>query len=850
MQNEAPFSGRKNNYGEEKNLQNLVHEILHDIAHFLPSQAPLKDFIHHNSLHAFQHLPFHDALESAVRFFGYKCYMTIDEYRQLYAFRQINMAVFDDVLYRCVGAQDYETWTKKLLYEPIEDRPESVTGSYRKVIQNQLHVNLEKHVHPLLFRIAGAFLDQGVAVMKFPVNNEMGLLQNIFELEQTSVVSFFRSGEVKRMLKNPISLEDLVLKMCGCEEMIRPYLFDQQFAHPGWSGMISVLEHNPGHLYESRKVSLADFVYLELLLELDVLNMKFGEGKWKPVYLPDYAVYNKPEGLMKHRMERFKVLALWQEIYELSYYDEVISGIRLFQNEATATDAAADVQFQAVFCIDDRECSFRRHIDRVEPRAQTFATAGFFNVPFYYRAAGAQHLSKSCPAPQNPSFIICEEESVRSKIKAKHLSGTTHGALGGLFATNTAGFTAGIKLVKNLFSPVESEVSVSSFRHMMPDSTLTILHQGKFEGERQIGFTYQQMAACIEGLLKGIGLNKGFAPLVYLVGHGASSINNTYYAGYDCGACSGRPGSVNARVAASMANTIEVREILRDRAVNIPDTTWFVGGLHDTTRDDIRFYDENLIPDNLKGLHATNKMKLQTALRFNAAERSRRFAGVSQKESLAFKHKKMEQRAFSLFEPRPEWNHATNTLCLIGFKDISKHIFLDRRAFLNSYDYKIDTDGNILLGILNAVAPVCGGINLEYYFSRVDNNRLGGGTKLPHNVAGLLGVVNGMDGDLRTGLPAQMINIHEPMRLLVIIQSPVSIVDDVLRRNESTFEWFKNGWIHLCVFDPVSGQIKIFRQNEFVDYLPDTAIEITEKEILYNNLVPENTGPLPVLRLK
>src|SRR2546428_608200 len=72
----------------------------------------------------------------------------------------------------------------------------------------------------------------------------------------------------------------------------------------------------------------------------------------------------------------------------------------------------------------------------------------------------------------------------------------------------------------------------------------------------------------------------------------------------------------------------------------------------------------------------------------------------------------------------------------------------DRRAFLNSYDpCQDDADGTILARILQAVVPVCAGISLEYYFSFVDNPGYGCGTKLPPNIAALLGVMDGAASD-------------------------------------------------------------------------------------------------------
>lgn len=68
--------------------------------------------------------------------------------------------------------------------------------------------------------------------------------------------------------------------------------------------------------------------------------------------------------------------------------------------------------------------------------------------------------------------------------------------------------------------------------------------------------------------------------------------------------------------------------------------------------------------------------------------------------------------------------------------------------------------------VLKSITAVCGGINLEYYYSRVDNQKLGSGSKLPHNIFGLLSVANGAEGDLRIGLPSQMVEIHDPLQII------------------------------------------------------------------------------------
>jgi hypothetical protein len=141
---------------------------------------------------------------------------------------------------------------------------------------------------------------------------------------------------------------------------------------------------------------------------------------------------------------------------------------------------------------------------------------------------------------------------------------------------------------------------------------------------------------------------------------------------------------------------------------------------------------------------------------------------------------------------------------------------------MNSYDYTIDPEGKSLFGIMKPIGPVCGGINLEYFFSRVDNQKLGAGTKLPHNVMGLFGVANGTDGDLRPGLPSQMIEVHDPIRLLVIVEHFPEVVLQTIQKLPEMYEWFVNDWVHLVAMNPETKEFYLIKDGSFSIYEPLT----------------------------
>ncbi|MDH4461041.1 MAG: DUF2309 domain-containing protein [Flectobacillus sp.] len=806
------------------NQQNTVfneHDVLHSLKHYLPAQSPLKDFVHHNTLHAFQDLPFYKATRTASEIFGYKVSLTLEEYRDLYAKGRIREDILNDVLVKHKGQTEKTLWLNKLLSQAYDNSFSSRVGTFRANWKKQYRIDLDSIVQPTLFRTLCSYLDQGISIWNFPVKDK-AFLTSLREMERSSFSSLFKTKKVKELfLHSTCEISDLLALLVGDEKLYTQYLYDQQFSHQGWSGIVSAIEDQPSTLLDTRQITTHDLIVFELLLELDALYAILGDN-WLPL---SSTIEEDLIDLFADVPEREldTVLNLWQEAFEWSYYDEALAGLQIGMSKNTAKKPQKR-SFQALFCIDDRECSIRRHVEILDTNAETFGTPGFFGIEFFYQPQNGKFYTKVCPAPVTPTYLIKEYDATKRKTKDPHFHKGSNNFYSGWLISQTLGFSSAVKLFFNVFKPTMSPATSSSLQHMDKYAKLTIDHEQykKHENGLQIGFTVEEMAQRLEGVFKSIGLVKDFAPIVYLVGHGASTINNPHYAGYDCGACCGRAGSVNARVFSSMANNHRVRAILRTRGIEIPDETQFVGALHDTTRDDIVFFDEDILSPQNAESHEKNEVIFTNALDGNAKERSRRFMSIDTKLSASEIHEKIRLRSVSLFEPRPELNHATNALTIVGRRELSKKVFLDRRSFLNSYDYAIDPEGNYLFNILKAATPVSGGINLEYYFSRVDNQKLGAGTKLPHNVMGLFGVANGIDGDLRPGLPSQMIEVHDPIRMLFIVEHLPEVVLSVIQRLPAVYEWYVNDWVKLVVINPETQQLFVFKEGSFTPYEPIT----------------------------
>lgn len=777
-------------------------------------------------------------------------------------------------------ARAWETFVLRFLWKACTDGVASIPAPRGDGGSNETEPRTEAYlaladkaagfVDEILIRFCAAFLDQGMAQRRLP-NVDDGFMAAFIELHGRSrpvgprwmqglaeELQSIRQGQVSAIDSIADSLKQTGIPKADYGRAIERCLLRLR----GWAGILWQMETAaPWMPHPAPAGTLNEYLAVRLLLERFAARWLASKEELVPSADPSdtsgsslqlaFVLFQiaqaqgwTPEQLthlsscewqqLVHEVDAFgsydrrRILHL---AYEKRYRDAALNAL-LLHNQASDSGGRDKTQrtpaYQVVTCIDDREESFRRHLEEVEPSCETYGLAGFFAVAMYYQGENQAHFQPLCPNNIVPKHYVREEpvfsasgagerRSYRRRILGS-LSHQVHSGsrtlLGGVL-TGLLGTLATGPLVARVMAPRLT----AKFRKQMgmlvnsPPTELHIERMAEAPGSdyEALGFSIDEMATIVVRALEDIGLTRDFARIVLFVGHGSGSLNNPHESAYNCGACSGGRGGPNARAFAAMANDARVRKLLVARGIEIPDDVRFLGGYHNTCNDSVDFFDLDVLPRTHRELFRKLEADIVQARQRNAQERARRFRSCPKNVAPAQALQHVEHRAEDLSQARPEYNHATNAMCIVGRRDISRGLFLDRRSFLASYDPTQDTPDAIKLArILAPVIPVCAGISLEYYFSTVDSEGYGCGSKLPHNIVSLAGVMTGAASDLRPGLSAQMVEIHEPMRILFVVETTIENMQHVLDGNPVNAKLVDNRWVQLAVLDRSGPEPKVY----------------------------------------
>jgi uncharacterized protein YbcC (UPF0753/DUF2309 family) len=500
-----------------------------------------------------------------------------------------------------------------------------------------------------------------------------------------------------------------------------------------------------------------------------------------------------------------------QNAYEHAFRSRLVS--RLAAAAAAARPVPQRRPLQAAFCIDVRSEVFRRALETVCPEAETVGFAGFFGFPIEYVPIGHGRGGAQCPVLLTPKFTVCEavtgaDEEEETEIlglrlmrrraakawkafKLSAVSSFTYVETMGLaFAPKVISDSAG--LTRTVAHPMLDGLDAAVARRVGPRLDRRVV------SGRPTGFDAAERVAMAEAVLKAMSMTECFARLVMLAGHGSTTVNNPHASGLDCGACGGHTGEANARIAAAILNDAGVRAGLAGKGIAVPEDTWFIGALHDTTTDAVTLFDEEGVPAG----HAADLVALKAWLaKAGALARLERAAllGIAPTGPV---DAAVISRSRDWSEVRPEWGLAGNAAFIAAPRARTRGLDLGGRAFLHDYDHAADAGYGVLTLIMTAPMVVASWINLQYFGSTVNNAAFGAGNKVLHNVVGQLGVLEGNAGDLKVGLPWQSVHdgerfVHEPLRLSVFIEAPEEAMEAVIRGHEGVRELVANGWVHL-----------------------------------------------------
>jgi uncharacterized protein YbcC (UPF0753/DUF2309 family) len=674
-------------------------------------------------------------------------------------------------------------------------------------------------------RWCAAYFDEGQASWQMPVRHMSPwaawreTMRHDRNAEALGVKDFRRI--IADLPADPVAAIGLIVEAIGIpERAAADYLHRALFDIGGWAAYVRYLVWDNG-LYGRADNRLIELLAIRMAWGYALFRQRTDaefQAAWaaemrQAAELPDDAGLSADPELA--------VDLLFQDAYEIAWQRQLLAKLAREDQAPQPFQmprASGRKPLQAAFCIDVRSEVYRRALEQVAPGTETIGFAGFFGYPIEYIPIGRETGGAHCPVLLTPAFTITEmvggasaDEEIEvlglrllrrratkawKSFKQSAVSSFSFvEAMGLAFAPKLVGDALG--LTRTVSDPNTDGLDGDVIGKLGPRLDCQVV------GGRMTGLTAEQRLDQAEAVLKGMSLTKDFARLILLAGHGSTTANNPHASGLDCGACGGHTGEASARIAADILNDPAVRIGLRSRGINIPDDTWFLGALHDTTTDQISIFDRGRVPAALRGELSELDGWLDKASALARRERSR-FLALDKPDGDI--DAQVLRRSRDWAQVRPEWGLAGNGAFIAAPRDRTRGIDLGGRSFLHNYDWKQDEGFGVLKLIMTAPMVVASWINLQYYGSTVNNRVWGAGNKVLHNVVGTLGVLEGNAGDLKTGLAWQSVHdgeklMHEPLRLNVLIEAPLAAISEIILTHKMVQDLVDNQWLHLWAMD-------------------------------------------------
>lgn len=758
---------------------------------------PLYSFVASNPLSGYENISFKEALSSAQNYLKANVFPKANLYRQAWE----NGDICENEL------------IKLLKKNSLSDSPEN----YLKLLELQKRVeevNPNHEVDRIMAKWLAAFMDEGLAEWDMPYKEEgfYTAWRNLVIYDSELGVNYLND-----IPKTSIETLEYILKDYPESDYVK--IFSYHLASlPGWTGYINHRNESNSDWHNDFPINLMDYLAVRLWVTKKVNTPLFPTAK-----------IDNSESLI------FKLQYVFLKAWERTWQNQFL---RSLTEDSKTNFSSKDVvpEAQLVFCIDTRSELIRRHVEAIG-NYETYGYAGFFGIAMDYESLTDGITRKSCPPIVNSAYKVSEKAQIHKEENFMSFKKRSNQSKFGKYILNRmknmlpsafgfvelSGVHYGIALIfRTLFPNRIFQLGVEKSSQMETFCDLKMDCSSQTEHEHDT-IPLTEKVAIVKSAFNLMGW-KEFAPIVLFVGHGSHSANNPFSSSLDCGACAASHGRHNARMLAKLANLPEVRdELANNHDINIPKGTIFIGAEHNTTTDEIIFFDSEVGEKHRNQLQQL-KESLTKAQKTATQER----LGISSNSvTLA------QRKANDWGETRPEWGLAKNAGFIVGSRNLTKNKNLDSRCFLHSYDWEQDTTGKALEGIMQGPMVVTQWINNHYYFSTVDNNTFGGGSKITHNITGKFGVVQGNGGDLKMGLPEQSlfdssdIMYHQPLRLSVLINAPINRVSEILIRNTNLQALLDNEWIYLMVSDPTASN-KVFCYKKSMQWVSTSKNDLDE----------------------